>query len=237
LACAAFVASVAVHFSAHAENVARVDPPPTPASDAATCATELAACRAEGWALVARTIRADVDERRAPDAPPPPRARDAAQPAVDPIGVDAQRLVLCDVAEQQAREHWAAHRADILASVRDVGKPEWATKESKKHANDLAKDLGLSPRDEDRVARAYADLWAKHGSTFQRALAADPTDWTALMDIVRAWWREEDAMIERTLGAAARSEYRVLDLRSRTTILAILAALADKPFAALAPDP
>jgi hypothetical protein len=155
------------------------------------------------------------------------------------MGVEAQRLVRCDIAERQAREHWVAHRADILASVRDVGKPDWARTESTKKAGELAKDLGLAPPEQERVASEYASLWSKHGPIFQRALAAEPTDWAGLMDIARGWWRDEDAMIERTLGAAARAEYRALDLRSRTAIMAILAALADESFdeAALDLDP
>jgi hypothetical protein len=189
-----------------------------------TCASDLATCRAESWAIVARTIRADIEDRRVPDsvvaAPAPP----------EPTGPEAQRRVRCDIAEQQAREHWTAHRADILASIRDIGKPAWIEGEVRKTTTQLGKELGLSSREETRVASEYAALWAKQGAIFQSAIAAEPPEWAGLLDIVRAFWRDEDAAIERALGAHARDEHRTSELRSRTAIMAILAALAGRPF-------
>jgi hypothetical protein len=199
--------------------------PTTSAIDAgAPCTSELAACRAESWAIVARTIRADIEDRRAPDT-----VGEALAPS-EPTGPEAQRRVRCDIAEQQAREHWTAHRADILASIKDIGRPAWSEGEVKKTTIQLGKELALSPREETRVASEYAALWAKQGAIFQSAISAEPPDWGGLLDIVRAFWRDEDAAIERALGAHARDEHRTSELRSRTAIMAVLAALAGRPF-------
>lgn len=207
-ACAALVVS----------HVARQPSPPqvsvtTVAAAPTTCTTELAACRAESWNIVARTIRTEVEERR-----PPPL-----EPTREPTGGDAQRATRCDVAEQQAREHWVRERANIYASVKDVGTPAWIERETKKTLAAMQRELGVAPSE-----REYAALWAKHGPIFRAALANE--DWAVLIEVVRSFWRDEDALVERTLGARVRDERRALELRSRTAIMAILAALADKPF-------
>jgi hypothetical protein len=194
-------------------------------SDGAACTAELAACRAETWAMVARTIRVDLEDH---DTPTGAGGQTSGPP--EATGPEEQRRVRCDIAEQQAREHWTSQRANILASVKDIGKTDWVPSEVKKSADKLEKDLGLSPAEKSRLERESLALWATHGPLFQAALARDPTDWAALMDIVRAFWRDEDAVIERILGPKGRDEYRASDLRSRTAIMAILAALAGKPF-------
>jgi hypothetical protein len=221
---AALVASLAM----------RVARPPAPvqaphvdaSSDPATCTTELAACRAESWNIIARTIRADVEERHA--APADARVQQPAQVAdtTDPTGAVAQEQTRCEVAEQQAREHWLRERANILASVKDIGKPAWVAKE----LDETVSSFAVAARDRDRLAREYAALWSKYGSLFQNALSKEPADWALLIDIVRAFFHDEDALIERTLGPAALAERRASELRSRTTIMAIIATLAEKPF-------
>jgi hypothetical protein len=217
--------SPALSHTTPAASVAVAAPTAPAPPDASTCSTELAACRAETWAIVLRTIRADVEDKKAP-------AGGRAQPGEPPeaTGPDEQRRTRCDVAEQQAREHWTSQRANILATVKDIGKPSWIADEVKKNGESLQKELGLTPAERTRLERDEAALWATHGPLFQAALGRDPTDWAALLDIVRAWWRDEDAIIERMLGPKGRDEHRASELRSRTAIMAVLAALAGKPF-------
>jgi hypothetical protein len=214
-----FLASLALvaSFFVRRAQPAVAAPPPPPRE---TCPTELAACRTESWNIVARTIRTEVEEKKPQQAP--------LADLPNPTNVDAQRRTRCDVAEQQAREHWVREKANIFSSVKDVGTPEWISKEVKKTLASLEKDLGIAPS--ARLEREYTTLWSKHGPLFQRALTHEPADWAALVDIVRAYYADEDALLERTLGAHVRDEHRVLELRSRTAIMAVVAALAEKPF-------
>jgi hypothetical protein len=202
--------------------------PPNASAPATTCAVELVRCREESWNVVAKSIASDLDDRARV------HRSGAARPAVaDPAettGPADQKRVLCDVAEQQAREHWASQRANIHASVRDVGKPEWIKSETTKYLAKLEKDLGTTKSEHDRLERAYVTLWAKHGPILQRLVTVDPVDDLALLESVKAYWRDEDAMVENVMGSAGLAEYRAAEMRSRTAIAAILAALGDRPF-------
>jgi hypothetical protein len=191
-----------------------------------SCVAELARCREAGWSAVARTITADLDERARA------RAAGEARPSepADPTGPADQRRLRCDIAEQQAREHWQNHRADIHASLRDVGKPAWIASETAKSVDKAARELGANASERERLQRGYEALYAKYGPTFQREVGAEPVDDAAILVTVQAYWRDEDAMVEGVMGAAGLAELRAFEARTRTAIAAILAALSNKPY-------
>lgn len=51
-----------------------------------------------------------------------------------------------------------------------------------------------------------------------------------MIDTARGIFKEEDALIQSVLGVNARDEWRASELRSRTSVMAILAALGERPF-------
>jgi hypothetical protein len=141
-----------------------------------------------------------------------------------------QKRTLCDVAEQQAREHWVRNRASILASVRTVGTPDWIRGERKKELDGIEKVFGTRPSERAVFDRGYDALWAKYGASLRAELDREPIDFTKVIAIVRDVFQAEDALVESTLGAHARDEWRASEMRSRTAIMAILAALGERPF-------
>jgi hypothetical protein len=193
--------------------------------DLPTCSVQLAACREESWNVVAKSISADVAGQRTK-----PRAGETAADPAPPTTPADQHRVLCDIAEQQAREHWVKNRTSILASAKDIGKPEWIRSERKKELDGIESLFGANPAERQRFDRGYDTLWAKYGALLRGQLDREPLDLGPVMDTVRAIFRDEDALVESVLGAHARDEYRAAEMRSRTAIVAILAALADRPF-------
>jgi hypothetical protein len=197
---------------------------PTGSADP-SCSAKLTACREESWKLVSSTIANDLKQAHAPR----PTTSAGVEPP-EPSGALDQRRVRCDIAEQQAREHWVKHRVEILASVKDVGTATWVQGERKKTLDGIAKILGADPGELRRFDHGYDALWTKHGPILHAQVTAEPVDAAALIGSVRGLWHDEDSLIESIMGAHARDEYRASELRSRTAIVAILAALANKPF-------
>jgi hypothetical protein len=122
------------------------------------------------------------------------------------------------------------HKREILASIADVGTERWVRDDRQKRLDALAKDLGARSSEIARFDRGYDALWTKHGPILQARIHAEPPDFAALIDGVRDYWRDEDALVDSVMGAQARDDHRAADMRSRTAIVAILAALGDKPF-------
>ncbi len=203
-------------------------------SSATPCAAELASCRAESWTLVARTIRGDIDDREHPKAKPGVRSATSgtgsSEPPAETTGPADQKRVLCSISEQQAREHWVKHKAEILGSIRDVGKESWVRAERKKTLDGLASALGADATELGKLDKGYDALWRIHGPALQAIIAKEPIDLPALDAAVRSFWRDEDRLVERIMGAHAKEEYRASEMRSRTAIAAILAALGEKPY-------
>jgi len=200
-------------------------------SDSATradlpgCRADLAACRDESFRIVAKAITTSARER-----PTTTRSPTESADPIPPTTALEQKRTRCDVAEQQAREHWVRNRASILDSVKTVGTPEWIRAERKKELDGIEKVFGTRQDEKARFDRGYDVLWAKHGAGLRTELDREPPDFGKVIGLVREIFRAEDALVESVLGAHGRDEWRASELRSRTAIMAILAALGDRPF-------
>ncbi len=60
-------------------------------------------------------------------------------------------------------------------------------------------------------------------------MSGEPPDYRAVLDEVRALYADEDRLAKEMFGEQAVEKLRFAELEGRTTILALIAALADLP--------
>ena len=188
---------------------------PQPSEESATLREQLAACRESSWELVAKVVSDDSG-----------RAAEATQPAADASDprrahLEQQRDALIEVALEHLAGHWQGNRKAIMQTMAHVGNAQWVEADIAKKVAAHAKRFDLNRHDEARLEREYGALWGEYGDNMQELIKGEDRD--GLMDEVRAFWRDEDRMIGRTLGQDQRATFREADTKSRTTIMAILA--------------
>jgi len=184
------------------------------------CALRLAACERHSWDLVELAIAA---------APTPSVHRDAgtAEHASDTAAA-AQSAALCTAAERSLREQWERERPTMIANLtRSFGDSEEQERNVEHEIAAMSEVAGLRDADRAALAAAYRTARLARVDEARAALAHDPPDTASLLTIARGLFADEDAVLERIGGAAARDAWRTRQLEGRSVVLAIAATIGD----------
>lgn len=191
----------------------------------ATCHERLAACEQSNWEVVLRAIRQDAQSRRGPGQP-----GDDPQRQAGPSEFEQQRLALCEVAEEHVHAHWIRERDNVVATLTDVGTEQWTDKWLGDKMRSLQERFGLDATEAEQLESSYEKLWQGYGPRLHALVGKQPPDYRELVNQVRGFWRDEDRMMAGVMGNGTRDAYREMELKSRTAIVAILAAYAGLPW-------
>jgi hypothetical protein len=143
---------------------------------------------------------------------------------------EQQQKALCEMALDGLRAQWRRDADALVAAIEPVGTGPWIEDWMAKKLRLEDEMFDLTPQDRSALENGYRTLWSEHGPKIQELLQEPEVDAAALVAEVRSAWQQEDDLLEGLLGPDALEQYRVSELRPRTTILAILATLAGLPF-------
>jgi hypothetical protein len=166
------------------------------------------------------------------------RADAGSKPSVDElvqslgrVGPEEERHELCEVAQQSIRERWRSERATFTEGIlQDLSNPEKRRTHFEKDAAELSDALGLSSGDRDRFIEEYRPLREAHAQAIQDALTRFPTEYGPVASAVKALISDEDRLAVEYGGEEGLLRVRASQLESRTSVLAILTALAGQPW-------
>ncbi|APR81593.1 Hypothetical protein A7982_06942 [Minicystis rosea] len=194
-------------------------PAATARADNGACQRELEACQRRGWEVALRKIGEQHAEEKRPQTPAKPGA----------AGSTAQASALCRAAETHLRETWRRDR-ELLTNVlaHDLGDPAEQERAVARDVEAMRKAVGLAGRDGEVFERAYRDKRQARVTEARTAMARNPPDLGAAFDAARALYADEDALIAERVSPAARDTWRAQQVDTRTTMLAILASMADR---------
>jgi hypothetical protein len=154
-----------------------------------------------------------------------------AETSGETVDLELQSSVLCDVAKARLKRSWHRRRekiaADVLESLQDSAKQR---RDLNKEVKDFASTLGLDGRQRGRLRARYAAARERRIAAISRALGQRPADLEGTLRQVRGLFADEDRIVAALFGADARRQLRAAQLEKRTTLLAIAAAMADKPW-------
>jgi hypothetical protein len=190
------------------------------------CCRGLAFCQRQRWALALQALRGRTAARRPPR---PPRARPTPAPAPVPaaVGPTEQQAALCAIATEQLRKDWTAKGDSLTASLRrsladDKDQEQGMRSEVKRFGNALS----LSPADRDRLETHYGPLRKRRIADALAALNREPAGWGAVLGAARALWTDQDRLVKELFGSDAVGRIRQAEVRSRTAVMALVAAQA-----------
>jgi hypothetical protein len=181
----------------------------------------LEACEHARWTAVRDAIRKDVESRAV--------LRDAGPATREASDFEQQQRALCEVARAGLDELLKRDKEFLLQTLAPVGTGPWVDQWITDRLAIQGEMFDLSSSDRTALENDYRSLWAGHGEKLQALLDEPVVDFSAVVTDVRALWREEDALLGSRLGPDAVSQYRIAELKPRTTILALLATLAGMP--------
>jgi len=201
---------------------------------AATCCAALRQLRQQHLRRVFRTFRNAQQGtlRRGPAKTPRPPVPVApsAQAAADPDKA-AQRRALCEVARDSLRREWTRKRADLTASlIKSLSDAEKMKRDLGREVDRFADALGLTPEDRLRLKPHYRRLRETRFANALAALQRDPPDHRAVFDEAVGLFADQDRLVKELFGSANVPRLRKKELRSRTVVLALLAAQAGLPW-------
>ncbi len=155
------------------------------------------------------------------------RARSAATGA--PPG--SQTEALCAKAKQSLAEGWARDRPAITAGLRKtLADPDERRRTADEKLEEMRGVLDLDGAAAARLDAAYHAVRSRHVAAAADAVAQDPPDFDAVLDEAKELFEAEDAMVREAGGDDALASWREDQLDGRTVILALIAALAEKPW-------
>jgi hypothetical protein len=135
---------------------------------------------------------------------------------------------VCTVAEKKLRDQWLEKRDEIAAAIaRDIPDAAKTRADAERDAKRAAEGLGLEGRTRAAFEDDYARLRARRIGEMAPAAKATPVDWPTLLERAEDLFVEEDALVERDVGAGALERFRQQEMESRVTILTLLATYAD----------
>jgi hypothetical protein len=190
-----------------------------PRPDPGACERRLEACLHQSWQIAQRVIAADHPPRPALKPPPATGGSDRA----------AQESALCTRAKQSLKETWQRDRDAITfglaTSLADKDEQERVVVHVAEQMRDVA---DLDPREAAAVEGAYRERRLARVAEAQAALGKQPPDYPAVLDAAKSLLADEDRILEKAAGAGARDAWRADQVEGRSTILALVATLADR---------
>jgi hypothetical protein len=223
---------LAVSVAFNVRSLVRRSPAPAPAArpsasaaaasargEAGTCEHRLAECQRRGWEMVARSLAADRAPR--PSDAPPADAPDG--------GPTTQAAALCARAEANLRETWQRDRELIAANLRrSLGDREEQERNLTRDLAAMREAAGLDDREAASLESAYRSRRGARITEASAALSREPQDLGAVLDAAHGLFSDEDELLSGIAGATAEEAWRAHELESRTTLLAVLATMADR---------
>lgn len=153
-------------------------------------------------------------------------------PSLSPVDQVDELLkddVLSKVARENLRDSWAKSRDDITEHLRtdlvDEAKQE---RELSRLATEWSALVGDTSVEE--LFTAYAPLRREVIRQAAEAVQREPPDYAEVLRLAQHLYAGEDGIIQTRYGEEALQRFRVAQLESRTVILGILAALAERPW-------
>jgi hypothetical protein len=150
-----------------------------------------------------------------------------AEEAVDDEDRDGVR---CRIAEQQMRDRWREKEKETLANVRkslsDAAGVEDSTVQDAKR---IAKSLGSSAADRERLAERYRPLRKSRMTEILAAIETDRPDYGAAQAAFRGLWRDEDRLVSEIYGPSAGERFAADADEGRLGVLMIIAAMSGGP--------
>jgi hypothetical protein len=192
---------------------------PASPADPGTCERRLEVCLRQSWQTVQRVIVAEHPRRPAPGPAPATGGSNRA----------AQALALCTRAKQSLKETWQRDRDAIAfglaTSLADKDEQERVVVHVAEQMRDV---IGLAPRDAAAVESAYRERRLARVAEAQAAFGRQPPDYPAVLDAAKGLLADEDKILEKVAGAGGRDAWRADQVEGRSTILALVATLADE---------
>jgi hypothetical protein len=194
-----------------------VDPSPAPRASAPT------------WPLLPSSPKP-----AAADSSTRARASDAA--GAEPIArgghvdVELEADVLCTVAEQRLFEEWRKDRDRSVANLkRSLADREEQDRNITHVADELAAAAGIDDASRATFTARYHERRTARVLEAQVALDRAPPDFTALAQVVRGLFADEDELAQRFAGPDGRERIRAAMVEGRTTILGLVTAWGNGP--------
>jgi hypothetical protein len=201
------------------------------------CRAKLKRCQQEELDLLVGAIGRPT---AAPTASPAsqPRPKEGSSPGSRAPGLvhaevdlELQQSVLCDVAKRKLRRLWHKKRDQIVKNVtHTLGDRAKQRRDTEQEARRFAQVLGLNDGQRLALQREYEGLRGKQLSALRNELMTDPPRLDAAFQHARGLFAGEDRLVERLFGGKARTQLRASQLEKRTVVLALIAALAGKPW-------
>lgn len=142
-----------------------------------------------------------------------------------------QEDALCHVAKRHLREHWAAQREALTASLRkSLADEREQAKNLAEETRHLARAAGLGEAEERSLTERYAPLRRARLAAVLEAIQEEPPAFDAALDEALGLFADEDRLILELGGQEALRRLRERQREGRTVVAAIAAALAGLPW-------
>lgn len=200
--------------------------PPRDTGDAnEACKAELAKCNEARWGMALRAIAGAPAASAAPAAPPsdagPLLPADAAQ----------QAEALTQMSRDLLRAYLRMSRDVTLpVLVNELRDPARVAALTKVDGEALAKSAGVSGPERARMEHEYATMRTARIAAAREAFDRNPPDYAAVVDVTKKLFADEDALVAKYSGDAARERWRSLSIKKRTALVATLASFGDQPW-------
>jgi len=146
------------------------------------------------------------------------------------VDAETQADMLCEVAKRMAVEEWARKKDDVTRGLRKTLPDGEEQERNVRHCARKAADLlGLSDADCERFEEHYREARLARMARAEELVRREPPDYAAILEEARGLFADEDRIAGELFGSAARERLRTAELEGRTTILALICALAGLP--------
>lgn len=193
--------------------------------DLSACRADLAKCNEARWSMAMRAIAGAPAASAAPAAP----ASDAGP--LLPADAAQQAEALSQMSRDLLRAYLRMSRDVTLpALVNDLRDPARVAALTKVDGEALAKSAGVSGPDRARMEHEYATMRTARIAAAREAFDRNPPDYAAAVDVTKKLFADEDALVTKYSGDAARERWRSLSIKKRTALVATLASFGDQPW-------
>ncbi|HEX4924193.1 MAG TPA: hypothetical protein VFV50_08905 [Bdellovibrionales bacterium] len=141
---------------------------------------------------------------------------------------DTQSQILCEVAKEHLKEHWADQKPNIEKVIQVVNSKAEMEAKLQTTLDEVAAALSLSPEQSAHFRASYENVYFEHVGAFRERLNQKPEpDWPGMFQTLKKFYAAEDALIAATYGAKALAKFRNNQAQKRTPMLALIGQYAN----------